>query len=85
MHGFYPDYAIENAETQKIIYLEIKRQDGWVENLNPAAGRGNVHERVCKYFTFGLMKILSERSKIVGALPFWVVFVGNITRDPKRV
>ncbi len=84
-HGFYPDCAIENVETQKIIYLEIKRQDGWVENLKPSAGRGNVHERVCKYFTPGLMKILSEKSKIVGTLPFWVVFVGNITRDPKRV
>ncbi|MCY4562405.1 MAG: MunI family type II restriction endonuclease [Flavobacteriaceae bacterium] len=84
-HGFRPDYAIENIKTKKTIYLEVKRQDGWVEGKEPSAGRGNAHERLCKYFTPGLMKILSEKSKIAGSLPFWVVFVGDITRDPKRV
>ncbi|MBK9959267.1 MAG: MunI family type II restriction endonuclease [Chitinophagaceae bacterium] len=30
-HGVSPDYAIDNTETNKTIYVEVKRQDGWVE------------------------------------------------------
>ena len=84
-HGLHPDYSIENKKSGKTIFVEIKRQDGWVEGLPPSAGRGNAHERLCKYFTPGLRKILEEESGIVNTLPFWIVFTGNITRDPKRV
>ncbi|MCY4182240.1 MAG: MunI family type II restriction endonuclease [Gammaproteobacteria bacterium] len=84
-HGFTPDYSIENLETGKKIYVEVKRQDGWIEGLPRSAGRGNAHERFCKYFTPGLDKILREKSGINKALPFWIVFIGNITRDPCRV
>ena len=84
-HGFEPDYSIENGETGKKIFIEVKRQDGWVEGLPRSAGRGNAHERLCKYFTPGLIKILRKESKIEQGLPFWIIFIGNITRDPCRV
>lgn len=84
-HGFQPDLSIENTETDKKIFVEIKRQDGWVEGLPRSAGRGNAHERLCKYFTPGLRKILGKESGIEQGLPFWVIFAGNITRDPCRV
>lgn len=85
--GVSPDFAIENVETGKILFGEIKRQDGWVEGKDPSAGRGNAHERLCKLFTPGLMKKYREIGKIDSPdiLPFWVVFEGDITRDPKRV
>ena len=85
--GVSPDFAIENTETKKILFGEIKRQDGWVEGKSPSAGRGNAHERLCKLFTPGLLKKYREISGIKNEeiLPFWVVFEGDITRDPKRV
>jgi hypothetical protein len=86
-HGISPDYAIDNLTTNKTIYIEVKRQDGWVEGKPRAAGRGNAHERSCKYFTPGLLKILRNKGNIKdeNALPFWTVFQGDITRDPCRV
>lgn len=85
-HGVFPDYAIDNTETGKTIYIEVKRQDGWVEGGKRSDGRGNAHERSCKFFTPGLLKILRKHGKIADAnLPFWTVFQGNITRDPCRV
>lgn len=85
--GVSPDFAIENTKTKKILFGEIKRQDGWVEGKAPSAGRGNAHERLCKLFTPGLLKKYREISGIkdTNILPFWVVFEGDITRDPKRV
>lgn len=84
--GVSPDFSITNTKTEKTIFGEIKRQDGWVEGGKPNDGRGNVHERMCKLFTPGLMRIYREKSKItdMSILPFWVVMEGNITRDPKR-
>lgn len=85
-HGIAPDYAIENKATKKILYVEVKRQDGWVEGKSRSAGRGNAHERSCKFFTPGLLKILRDKSKLSNnVLPFWTVFQGDITRDPCRV
>lgn len=84
--GVSPDFAIENMRTHKILFGEIKRQDGWVEGTDPSAGRGNAHERLCKLFTPGLLKVYREIGHIDNSniLPFWVVFEGDITRDPKR-
>ena len=85
-HGVFPDYAITNSETNKTIYVEVKRQDGWVEGKSRSAGRGNAHERSCKFFTPGLQKILRRQGNLgEGVLPFWTVFQGDITRDPCRV
>lgn len=85
--GVSPDFAIENIDTGRIIFGEIKRQDGWVEGKDPSAGRGNAHERLCKLFTPGLLEVYRLQSGITedDFLPFWAVFQGDITRDPKRV
>lgn len=86
IHGVIPDYAIDNVKTKKTLYVEVKRQDGWVEGKPRNAGRGNAHERSNKFFTPGLLKILREHGKLGNdILPFWVVFQGDIARDPKRV
>lgn len=84
--GVSPDFAIENTRTKKILFGEIKRQDGWVEGKKSSAGRGNAHERLCKLFTPGLISKYREIGNITTTeiLPFWVVFEGDITRDPKR-
>lgn len=85
--GVSPDFAIKNIDSGKILFGEIKRQDGWVEGKDPSAGRGNAHERCCKLFTPGLLKAYRKIGGITNTdiLPFWVVFEGDITRDPKRV
>ena len=83
--GISMDFAIRNKDNGKILFGEIKRQDGWVETTNLVAGRGNAHERSCKYFTPGLMKIIRETGGLSEEiLPFWLVIVGDITRDPRR-
>lgn len=85
-HGVVIDYAITNTKTNKTLYVEIKRQDGYVpgETL-PNAGRGNAHERSCKYFTPGLLKIMRKFGNLSDdVLPFWVVYQGRIARDEKR-
>jgi hypothetical protein len=85
-HGIKPDCLIRNKETGKEIYVEIKRQDGWVEGKTRSAGRGNAHERLCKYFTPGLFDFLRSQSGIAEPnYPFWIVFQGDITRDICRV
>ncbi len=85
-HGIRPDCAIRNTTTNKTIYVEIKRQDGWVEGKPRKAGRGNAHERLCKYFTPGLLSKLRDSGNIAEPnLPFWIIFQGDITRDPCRV
>ena len=38
--GVSPDFSITNKKTGKILFGEIKRQDGWVEGKNPSTGRG---------------------------------------------
>ena len=74
-HGVIPDFAIDNLKTNKTLYVEVKRQDGWVEGKPRKAGRGNAHERSCKFFTPGLLKILRKKGKLGDdVLPFWVVF-----------
>ena len=85
-NGIQPDGAIRNKKNGKTIYVEIKRQDGWVEGKPRSAGRGNAHERLCKYFTPGLLTKLRDTGNIDSQhLPFWIVFQGDITRDPCRV
>ena len=85
-HGLTPDYAIDNPSNNKTLYVEVKRQDGWVEGKKRSAGRGNAHERSCKFFTPGLLKALREKGGLgEEALPFWTVFQGDISRDPCRV
>ena len=60
-HGIYPDFAVDNLATVKSLYVESKRQDGWVEGGARKDERGNAHERSCKFFTPGLLKIMSKK------------------------
>jgi len=83
--GIAMDFAIRNKQSGKTLFGEIKRQNGWIETTQMKDGRGNAHERCCKYFTPGLQKALRNKSKLPSEiLPFWIVFVGDITRDPRR-
>lgn len=83
--GINMDFAIRNNKNGKILFGEIKRQNGWIETTNMKAGRGNAHERSCKYFTPGLMKAIRKAGGLSNEiLPFWIVYVGDITRDPRR-
>ena len=83
--GISMDFAIRNISNGKILFGEIKRQDGWIETTHMAAGRGNAHERSCKYFTPGLLRVIRKVSGLsTEILPFWLVIVGDITRDPRR-
>jgi len=85
-HGICPDFAIDNILSGKTIYGDNKRQDGWVEGGTRHDGRGNAHERMCKYFTPGLQKELRSKGNISNSsLPFWIVMRGDVTRDPCRV
>ena len=85
-HGLEPDCSITNKRTGKTIFIELKRQDGWVEGKERKDGRGNAHERLCKYFTPGLLRACREEGNISEEYyPFWIVFQGDITRDPCRV
>ena len=84
-HGISPDYAIKNIHNGKTLYIEVKRQDGWVEEKDMSAGRGNAHERACKLFTPGLLEIMRNAGGLINSpLPFWIIFQGDIARDPKR-
>ncbi len=83
--GISMDFAIRNKTNGKILFGEIKRQDGWVETTSMQAGRGNAHERSCKYFTPGLLRKIRQTGGLSDEiLPFWLVIVGDITRDPRR-
>jgi hypothetical protein len=83
--GISMDFYVENLRNNKKLFGEIKRQDGWVETTEPSAGRGNAHERSAKYFTPGLLQALRKEGNLGdGVLPFWLVFIGDITRDPRR-
>lgn len=83
--GISMDFAIRNKKNGKTLFGEIKRQNGWVEGKESKDGRGNAHERSNKYFAPGLLKAIRDESKISDEiLPFFVVFMGDITRDPRR-
>lgn len=63
--GIRMDFAIRNLTNGKTLFGEIKRQDGWTELTSMKAGRGNAHERSCKYFTPGLLRTLRKKAELV--------------------
>lgn len=83
--GWVPDNAIINNKTGKKIYIEIKRQDGWTSETEQKAGRGNAHERGLKHFAPGILEKEKSKSGITDSfLPFIIIYVGDITIDPRR-
>lgn len=75
-HGIQPDFLFRNKKNGKQFFVEIKRQH---------AGRGNAHERACRYFTPGLIQALKTECNINEITPIWLVFCNGITKDKKRV
>ena len=72
--GIVPEYKIQNLNTKKSIFVEVKRQKGG----------GNAHERACRYF----MPALVESCRIIanqpaGVIPFWIIFSDGITQNKK--
>jgi len=75
--GISMDFVIRSNRNGKALFGEIKRQNGWIETTNMKAGRGNAHERSCKYFTPGLMKVIRKAGGLSDEiLPFWIVLQG---------
>lgn len=76
-HGIKIDFQIKNQLTDKSVFVEVKRQD---------KGRGNAHERACKFFTPGLLKIGREKGNISDDhFPYVLVFSNGIAHDKKRI
>lgn len=75
-HGVRPDYSIKNQETNKVMYIELKRQ----------RAAGNAHERACKFMMPGIVRSaqkLANQPKEV--IPFWWVFSNGIASDLRYV
>ncbi len=73
-HGIEPDHAIKNKITGRMIFTEIKRQ----------RASGNAHERVCKYFSPGIIKAGREVGNIrQDDYPFWLIFCDGIAKEPR--
>lgn len=85
--GWTPDESIENRKTHKKIFIEVKHQNGWVEDTQEKDGRGNAHERGLKHFAPGILQAETKASHMEnpdGFLSFILLFTGRITRDPRR-
>jgi len=70
--GIVPELGIRYIPTNKIAFLECKRQ----------GNNGNAHERLCKYLTPG---ILSRSTPIAGFYnPFFFILMDGLAKDPKK-
>jgi len=85
--GINMDFVIRNLTNKKSLFGAIKRQDGWkLQTCTPDAVTP-IKEvaNTLHHFTPGLLKVIRDASGISDKiLPFWVVLVGDITRDPRR-
>lgn len=69
-----PDAAIENTETGRTVFVEVKRQ----------RARGNAHERACKFFAPGLITAGRQHGNIrKNHLPFFWVFTNGLADSEK--
>ena len=63
----------------------LKNRKPW-QSKSGDAGRGNAHERACKYYTPGLLKIgrqIGNQPDYVS--PYCLIFSGGIATDKKRI
>ena len=67
--GAIPDLRVRNEGTGKSIWIEIKQQNA----------AGNAHERACKYFTPGLLRIAEDIGNV--SRPFFFIFAGGMVDD----
>lgn len=80
--GIELDFSITNRNTGKTIFGEVKNQKGCIDKNTVKDGRGNAHERLTRYFSPGLLKIMRAAGNIQPPdYPFWVVLTGGITKD----
>ena len=71
-HGIKPEFCIRNPNTERRIYVEVKRQ----------RAAGNAHERACKYAMPGILSSAREiANQPDGVIPFWWVFTNGIAND----
>lgn len=74
-HGIEPDFSILNVDTNKKIFVELKRQ----------GAEGNAHERACKYLAPGIINAGREKGDTNEEdFPFWIIFSGKLASDAKR-
>ena len=72
-HGVRPEFAVRNRETDRAVYVEIKRQ----------RASGNAHERACKYLMPGIVASAQPiANQPAGVLPFWLIFTNGIATNP---
>ena len=75
-HGVQPQFEITNTETNKKIWVLFRRQ-------GPS---GNAHERICKYFTPGLIgSAQTIGGHEPGVIPFWFIFTDHLATDERYV
>ena len=63
--------AISNKDTQRKIFIEIKRQ----------GDRGNAHERICMYLVPNMVNIGRKKGNIrKDDFPFWILFWDGLAK-----
>lgn len=72
--GVKPDFAVENTNTGRIVFVEVKRQHA----------EGNAHERACKFFAPGLVAAAREIGNIrLEHYPYFWVFTNGMTESER--
>ena len=73
-YGIRPDYAIRNLQNERVVFVEVKRQDP----------KENAHERACRYMMPGILAAMQE----IGGhppdiIPMWWVFTNGLAEAPR--
>ena len=72
--GIVPDFAVRNDKTERVAFVEIKRQND----------RGNAHERACKYFAPGIVAAGRRCGNIRPQdFPFFLIFTNGLTTNER--
>jgi hypothetical protein len=73
-HGIVPDFSITNTETNKTIWVELKRQ----------GNSGNAHERACKYFAPAIVQSAKKIGNLLDdEFPFWLIFMDGLANNER--
>ena len=68
-HGIAPDYVLRHRDTNRAVFVEIKRQ----------RAKGNAHERACKFMMPGILNSIREVSnQPQNVIPVWWIFSDEI-------
>ena len=73
-HGIAPDYVFRHRETDRAVFVELKRQ----------RAKGNAHERACKFMMPGILNSIRQiGNQPRGVIPVWWIFADEIASDPR--